>query len=180
MARGNADRNVKAATLVPGLGVALRRHAVAARELEELAQQAGRDGRYRVDPQHRRAWRTDHLIGDAQQALVAAAEQRPHDRDLAENIVEAVERDEGALHAHVVAIVVDVAVHGRADRGPLHQAVANGEASERTGEIHPQARKVHARWRTARLLRRRGDAVERGLTAHREIADVEDALLRRG
>src|SRR3954468_19906338 len=139
MTRGNADRNVKSATLVPRLGVALRRYAVAAREFEELAQQAGRDGRYRIDPQHRRARRADHLIGDAQQALVAAAEEEPHDRDLAEHIVEAVERDEGALHAHVVAVVVDVAVDGRADRGSLHQAIANGEASERTGEIHPQA-----------------------------------------
>jgi hypothetical protein len=36
--------------LVPRLCVALRRHAVAAREFEEFAQQAGRDGRYRIDP----------------------------------------------------------------------------------------------------------------------------------
>src|SRR4029079_1764101 len=108
-----------------------------------------------------------HLVGDAQQARVAAAEQGAQERELTEYVVEAVERDEGALHAHVVAIVVDVAVDGGADRGPLHQAVAHGEASERAGEVDAQAREVHARWRTARLLRRRGDAVERGFSAYR-------------
>ena len=166
LARTEAPRPAEAGlirALPQRLRVALRRHAIAARELEELAQQARRDGGDRIDPQHRRARRADHLIGDAQQALVAAAEEETHDRDLAEHVVEAVERDERAAHAHVVAIVVDIAVHRRADRGPLHQTVADGEASERAGEVDPQAREVHARRRTAGLLRRRGDAVERGL-----------------
>src|SRR5262249_53999373 len=98
------------------LGVALRRHrTIAAREFEELAQQARRHRGNRIDAQHRRARRADHLVGDAEQALVAAAEERPDDRELAEHVVEAVERNEGAAHADLVAMVVDVAIDRAAD-----------------------------------------------------------------
>src|SRR5262249_26591871 len=60
-----------------------------------------------------------------------------------------------------------------------HQAFANDEAAERAGEIDPQPRELDARLPAARLLRSAGDAFERGFAAHREVADVEDALLRR-
>src|SRR5258706_2862092 len=119
--------------LIPtsGFGVAWRRHgSMAAGEFEELAQQAWRDRRDRIDAQDRRAWRADHLIGDPEQAFVAAAEERPDDRELAEHVVEAVERNESAAHAHLVAMVIDVALYRAADRRAPEQAVADGEAAE--------------------------------------------------
>src|SRR5690349_21760243 len=80
------------ATLPPRIGVALRASGGAGRELEELAEQAGRDHRNRVDAQHRRARRARDLIGQSDQALVAAAtEDLSEDRDLPEHVVEAVE-----------------------------------------------------------------------------------------
>src|SRR5260221_12187108 len=99
--------------LIPtsGFRVALRRHgSIAAREFEELAQQAWRDRRDRIDAQDRRAWRADHLIGDPEQGFVAAAEERPDDPELAEHVVEAVEPNERAAHAYLVAMVVDVSL----------------------------------------------------------------------
>src|SRR5262245_38814868 len=131
-------------------GVALRRHGtIAAWEFEALAQQARRHRGNRIDAQHRRARRADHLVGDAEQALVAAAEERPDDRELAEHVVEAVERNERAAHADLVAMVVDVSIDRAADGGALEQPVADGEAAERTGEIDPQVRELDPRRRAA-------------------------------
>src|SRR5262249_41477253 len=161
-------------------GVALRRHGtVAAREFEELAQQARRHRGNRIDAQYRRARRADHLVGDAEQALVAAAEERPDDRELAEHVVEAVERNEGAAHADLVAMVVDMPTDRAADGGVLEQPVANGEAAERAGEIDPQVRELDPRRWAAGLLRGGSDALERRFSAHHEAADVENAVLRR-
>src|SRR5262249_47154823 len=162
------------------LGVALRRHGtIAAREFEELAQQARRHRGNRIDAQHRRAWRADHLVGDAEQALVAAAEERPDDRELTEHVVEAIERNEGATHADLVAMVIDVAIDRAADGGTLEQPVADGEAAERAGEIDPQVRELDPRRRAARLLLAGSNALERRFSAHDETADVENAFLRR-
>src|SRR5207245_4502736 len=141
-------------------GVALRRQAtIAAREFEELAQQARRHRGNRIDAQHRRARRADHLVGDAEQALVAAAEERPDDRELAEHVVEAVERNEGAAHADLVAMVIDVAIDRATGRGALEQPVADGEAAKRTGEIDAQVRELDTGRRAAGLLRAGSNAL---------------------
>ena len=42
-------------------------------EFEELPEEAGRERRHRIDPQDRRAWLADNLVGDAEQALVLTA-----------------------------------------------------------------------------------------------------------
>ena len=76
-------------------------------------------------------------------------------------------------------MVVDISVDRGADRRSLHQPVADGEAAERAREVDPQARELHPRRGPAGLLRSGGDAVERGLAAHREVANIEDAFLRR-
>src|SRR6185436_5836915 len=96
-----------AAALSPRFGVALRAGRGPGRELEELAEQARRDDRDRIDAQHRRARRTHDLIGEADQPLVAAAsEDLPEDRDLPEHVVEAVEGHDGAAHVHFVVEIV--------------------------------------------------------------------------
>ena len=169
-----AQPNRRALLIAAGrFGVRLRRHGtIAARELEELAQQARRHRGNRIDAQHRRARRADHLIGDTEQALVAAAEEGPDDRKLAEHVVEAVERNEGAAHADLVAMVIDVAIDGAADRGALEQPIADGEAAKRTGEIDAQVRELDTGRRAAGLLRPGSNALERRFSADDEPANV--------
>src|SRR5260221_13697690 len=90
-----SDLRTSCDRLIPtsGFRVALRRHgSIAAREFEELAQQAWRDRRDRIDAQDRRAWRADQLIGDPEQAFVSSAAERPDDRELAAHRRDAVER----------------------------------------------------------------------------------------
>ncbi len=43
----------------------------------------------RVHVQRRRAWRADHLIGEAEQSFLRATENEPDQRDLSERIVDA-------------------------------------------------------------------------------------------
>ena len=103
-------------------GARADRRARAAREFEELADQARRHHRDRIDAQHRRARRADHLIGQADEAFVAAAaEEHAEHRNLPEHVVEAEERHEGAAHAHLFAQVVDVAFRRRADHRAAHR-----------------------------------------------------------
>src|SRR5262249_39492108 len=115
---------------------------------------------------------------DAEQALVAAAEEGPDDRELAEHVVEPIERNEGAAHADLVAMVIDVAIDRAADGGALQQPVANGEAAERGGKIDTQVRELNSRRHPAGLLRAGSDALERCFSADDETADVENAFLR--
>src|SRR5258707_6226309 len=175
-----ACKSAPATLIAARPGVALRRHgSMAAGEFEEFAQQARRHRGNRIDAQHRRARRADHLVGDAEQALVAAAEEGPDDRKLAEHVVEAVERNEGTAHAHLVAMVIDVAIDRTADGGTLEQPVADGEAAERTGEIDAQVRELDAGRRAAGLLRAGSNRLERRSSPDDEPANAENAFLRR-
>src|SRR5262249_47567002 len=106
-------------------------------------------------------------------------EERTHDRQLAEHVVEPVERNEGAAHAHLVAMIIDISIDSAADRRAFEQSVADGEAAGRTGELDPQTRELDARRLAAGLLRRGGDALERGFSTHHEVANIERAFLRR-
>src|SRR5262249_23071844 len=88
-------------------------------------------------------------------------------------------RNEGAAHTDLVAMVIDVSIDRAADRGALQQPVANGEATERTGEIDAQVRELNSRRYPAGLLRAGSDALERCFSAHHEAANVEKTFLRR-
>src|SRR5262245_53127117 len=170
--------------LAARIGIALRARGGASREFEELAEQAGREHRDRIDAQLRRARLTRDLIGEADQPLVAAAAQdRPEERDLPEHVVEAVEGHDGAAHVHVVVEIIDVAVgKGGADHRTLDESVANGEAAVRAGELNPHAGEIDARLVRAALPVRRirpsRNRLELGLATYREVANVEDAVLR--
>src|SRR6185295_774467 len=166
-----------AAALPPRFGVALRAGRGPGRELEELAEQARRDDRDRIDAQHRRARRTHDLIGEADQPLVAAAtEDLPEDRDLPEHVVEAVEGHDGAAHVHFVVEIVYEAAGGGADDRTFDEALANGEAAVRAGEFDPHAREIHAGLvraaRPVRRIRSGRNPLERGFAAHREVANI--------
>ncbi len=145
-ARPKAARAVEAgvgtAAAAARVTAAARRAAVAGvAEFEQLAQQARRDRRDRIDDRPRIARRAGHFVGDAEQALVAAAaEEQPDDRNLAEHVVEAVERHQRAAHAHLVARVVDQAFHGGADHRALDHAVADHGAARRAGEFGARLR----------------------------------------
>src|SRR5439155_17634991 len=90
--------------------------------------------------------RTRDLIGEPDQALVAAsAQDLPEDRDLPEHVVEAVEGHDGAAHVHFVVEIIDEAVGGGADHWALDEPLANGEAAVRAGELNPHAREINAR-----------------------------------
>ncbi len=122
--------------------------------------------------------RAHRLVGDADQALVAAAaEHQPDDRNLPEHVVEAVERHEGAAQVHVVLGVVDLARDGRAHQRPAHDAVAHRHLAGKAGELGVHFGERHA---AALLPGRAGDdLVEPLLAAHGEIADEQNADLRR-
>src|SRR5262245_36281950 len=151
-------------------GVALRARGGASREFEELAEQTGRDHRDRINAQYRRAGRTHDLIGEADQPLVAAAAQDlPEDRNLPEHVVEAVEGHDSAAHMHIVIEIIDVAVGGGADHRAFDEALANGEAAVRAGELDPHAGEIHARLVRAALpvrrIRSSRDPLECGFAA---------------
>src|SRR5262249_28524426 len=101
------------------------------------------------------------------------------DWELPEHIVESVERNEGAAHAHLVAMIIDGAFNRAADCRPLEQAVANGESPERTREFDPQSRKLDTVRCAVGLLWRGSDALEGSFAAHDEVANIENAFLRR-
>src|SRR5262245_13669165 len=170
--------------LTARIGVALRARRGASREFEELAEQAGREYRDRIDAQLRRARRTRDLIGEADQPLVAAAAQeRPEERDLPEHVVEAVKGHDGAAHVHFVVEIIDVALGGGADHRAFDESLANGEAAVRAGELDPHAGEIHTglvrRPLSIRRIRTGGDLLQRSFTAHREVANVQNAILWR-
>src|SRR5262249_48146593 len=78
-----------------------------------------------------------------------------------------------------VGVIINVAVDRAADGRALEQSVADREPAERAGELDPQTRELDAgRW-AAGLLRSGSDPLERRLSAHDEVPDVENAFLRR-
>jgi 5-oxoprolinase (ATP-hydrolysing) len=96
------------AGLRPALPTAPRRghrpRLLRAPRAEELAQEAGRDGREGVHRERRRGGLARDPEVHGEQALVlAAAQDRPEDRHLGEGVVEAVGRHEGALDVRPVA-----------------------------------------------------------------------------
>src|SRR5262249_33829238 len=94
------------------------------------------------------------------------------------HVVEAVERDERAAHAQVIAMIVDIAVDRAADSRPFQQTVTHGKAAKRAGEVDAQARELDAGRRPAGLLWGSGDALERRLAAHRDGGNVQRAFRR--
>src|SRR4051795_11331941 len=93
-------------------------------ELEYLPQHSRSHRGNRIDAKYRLAGRTNHLIRHADQPLVAAAaEEKPHDRNLAEHVVQPVHRNEGAAHAHLVSRIIDVALNRRSDGRAFHHAL---------------------------------------------------------
>ena len=56
-------------------------------KLKNLAQHARRQRRDRIDPQQRLTRPADHFVGDADQPFLVAAEERPDQRQLPEQIV---------------------------------------------------------------------------------------------
>ena len=117
--------------------------AVVHRKFEHFAQQPRRQRRKRIDVQHRIARLADHFVGDADQAFLFAAEEQPHDRQLAEQIVGAVERHQRAAQMHLIAAVIDHAVDGAAEHRSAHHAVAQHHASRRLVEVDLHAREFH-------------------------------------
>src|SRR3954454_7627705 len=168
---------------LPRLGVALG--GIAGGEFEKLADQSGRDDRDGIDAQDRRRRRAGYLVSEPHQTFIAAtAEEYAENRDLAEHIVEAEERNERSAQPHVLFRIIDVSVGGRSNHGTFHDALADGEATGGAGELDPHARELDAA--TGRVVRRSlrrrgagGDPIEALLAAHREVANVQDAVLRR-
>src|SRR2546421_10100685 len=77
-----------------------RRVLLAGAEFKDLAQHSWRHRGNWIDSKHRLARRTDDFVGDPDQALIAAAaQQKAENRNLAEHVVEAIHRKEGAAHA---------------------------------------------------------------------------------
>ena len=159
------------------------------REFEHFAQQAGRQRRQRIDVHDRRARLADHFVGDAEQAFLFAAEEQAHDRNLAEQIVGAVERHQRAAQMHLVAAVIDHAVDRAAEHGSAHHAVAQRQPRLAAGEVDLHAGEVDIvgvgaarRLRTGLRLRTRlhlHRLFELGLVVDREIPHVEAAELGR-
>src|SRR5581483_3986903 len=129
-----------------------------------------------VDMQDRSAGRADDLIGDGEQTLIAAAaEEEAKHRNLAEHVVQPVDRHEGAAHAHLVGRVVQRPLDGAADRRSLRHAFAHGELAVLTTELGAQAGEEDAVLRPARATG--SDPVERRLALYREVAHIEQAFL---
>src|SRR2546430_15579625 len=55
---------------------------VAVAELEKLAEDSGHHGGYRIDPQDYAVWRSDGLVGDAEQSFLWSAEEESVRPDL--------------------------------------------------------------------------------------------------
>src|SRR4029453_8557616 len=77
------------------------------------------------------------------------------------------------------AMIIDVAVDRAADCRTLEQPIADGEAAARAGELNPQARELDAGCWDAGLLRGVSDPLQRPFSAHHEVANIENPLLRR-
>src|SRR5262249_15304790 len=102
---------------------------------------------------------------------------------LPEHVVEAVEGHDGATHVHFVVEIVDEALGGGADDRALDEALANDEAAVRAGELDPHAREFHTglvcRALSVRCVRSGRNPLQRAFAAHREIANIQNAVLRR-
>src|SRR5436190_20234030 len=113
-----------------------RRVLLAGAEFKDLSQHSwGHRGNW-IDPKHRLARRTDDFVGHPDQALIAAAaEQQPENRNLAEHVVEAIHRNEGAAHSHLIAGIIDAALDRRSDRRTLYDALADRELAVLPGKF---------------------------------------------
>jgi MFS family permease len=109
---------------------------LAGAEFEDFPQQPRRHRRNRIDVDHGVVRRANHLISDANQALVAAAaEEQAEKGNLGGNVVEPIHRDECAPHPHLIARIIDAALDGRADRRSLHHAIPDRELSVLPGQF---------------------------------------------
>src|ERR1700733_16336159 len=97
-------------------------------EIPDFSGDAGKNHRNRIDAKRRLVGRSDHLIGHSEKPLIAAAAQhQPEERNLSEDVVEAVDRNEGAAHAHLVARKIDTALDRTADGRALQDAFIDRE-----------------------------------------------------
>src|SRR5437868_12847073 len=122
-----------------------RRVLLACAEFKDLAQHPWRHRGNRIDPKHRLAWRADDFVGHADQTLIAAAaEQQAKNRNLAEHVVEAIHRNEGTTHAHLIAGIIDAALDGRSDCRALYDALADRELAVLPRKFRAQPREGNA------------------------------------
>src|SRR5262249_24155002 len=146
-------------------------------EIHDLARHTGQDRRDRIDAQHWLTGGADDLISHAEQALVAAAAHpAAKHRDLAEHIVQPVHRNDGPAHAHLVGQIVYRAFNGEPYGGTLDDALPDRKLAALPGELGAQGGEGDAVRQASRSAR--GRAIERGLTFHREVSNVEQPLLR--
>src|SRR5262249_43423410 len=111
------------------------------------------------------------------------AKEQAENGNLAEHVVEPIERNERPAQMDVILDVVDVAFRRHADDRPLHGAFAHRNAAMRARKLESQVRKFHARLLACRQsMARRGlatrrDALKGRLAANRKVANVEDTFL---
>src|SRR5258708_21732610 len=121
-----------------------RRVLLAGTEIHDLPCHSRQYRRDWIDAQHRLPEAADDLVGDAKQALIAAAaEEEAQDRNLAEHVVQSVEGNEGPAHAHL-GCGIDVAFAGAADRRPLQHAFALRELPVFLRRYRASPRERHA------------------------------------
>src|SRR3954452_19336754 len=145
-------------------------------ELEYLPQHSRSHRGNRIDAKYRLAWRTNHLVGHADQPLVAAAaEEKPHDRNLAEHVVQPVHGNEGAAHAHLVSRIIDVALDRRSDGRAFHHVLPDRDLAFIPGEFRTKPRECNPGLSARRPSR--GYPIQRTLPFHREVANVDQPVL---
>ena len=147
------------------------------RKFEHLAQQSRRQRRNRVDAQGRGAWPADHLVGDADEPFLLAAEKQAEQRQLPQQIVGTVERNKRAAQMDVVMGVIDHAVDRAAEHRPAHDAVAKRDTAGHAGEVDAHVGEIDGVAVAVFAVVDR--ALQLGFVVNGEIAHVERALLGR-
>src|SRR3954454_1139509 len=156
-----------------------RRVLLPSPEFEDLPEHSWRHRRNRIDAEHRLAGRTHHLVGYADETLIAAAaEEEADDGNLTEHVVQPVHRNEGAAHAHLIARIIYAALDGGSDGRAFHDTLPDRELAVLARELRAEPRERNAVLRSGR--RAGGDPIERTLPFEGGITDVAESVLCAG
>jgi hypothetical protein len=124
---------------------------------ENPVEDAGRDRRQRIDGQRRPAHRSVDAVGDAEDALVLpAAENEADERDLGQDRVDLIGRNEGPADVDGIVFEIDNALGGYPHCWIVYDRVLDGELARRSHErgrhlLKPRDRRIDGRGAVLRL-----------------------------